>query len=86
MFFLQTQRNNRISKKIAYFSKKKKKKNKKKKKITKLKKKKKKKKKIQISREINSRILKIKNARFSGTFFCMNQNIQGDFQIYLSVS
>ena len=33
----------------------------------------------------NSRILRMKNAKFSGYHFCMNQNIKGDFQICISV-
>ena len=32
-----------------------------------------------------SRILMIKNAKFSGYWFYMNKNILGDFQIYISV-
>ena len=33
----------------------------------------------------NSRILTTNNAKFSGYYFYMNFNIQGDFQIYISV-
>ena len=33
----------------------------------------------------NSRILRSKNAKFSGYYFCMNTNILGDFQICISV-
>ena len=33
----------------------------------------------------NSRILRIKNAKFSGCYFYMNTNIYGDFQICISV-
>ena len=41
--------------------------------------------KIQTLRVNNSRILTIKNAKFSGYYFYMNLNIQGDFQICISV-
>ena len=41
-------------------------------------------KKIQTSREHNSRILKAKNAKFSGYCFYMNPNIWGNFQICIS--
>ena len=34
----------------------------------------------------NSRILRIKNAKFSGYCFYMNTNIWGDFQICVSVT
>ena len=33
----------------------------------------------------NSRILKIRNAKFLGHCFYMNTNIQGDFQIRISL-
>ena len=33
----------------------------------------------------NSRILRIKNARFSEYYFCINYNLLGDFQICISV-
>ena len=33
----------------------------------------------------NSRILRIKKAKFSGYCFCMNTNIKGDFQICIGV-
>ena len=36
---------------------------------------------LENSRANNSRILRIKNAKFSGYCFYMNTNIQGDFQI-----
>ena len=42
-------------------------------------------KKIQTSRVNNSRILKIKNMKFSGYYFYSNKNIEGDFQIRISV-
>ena len=42
-------------------------------------------KKLQTSRVNNSRILRIKNAKFSGYCFYMNRNIYGDFQICISV-
>ena len=42
--------------------------------------------KIQTLRVNNSRILTIKNAKFSGHYFCMNLNIWGDFQICISVT
>ena len=38
-----------------------------------------------MSRANNSRILRIKNAKFSEYCFYMNTNIQGDFQICISV-
>ena len=38
-----------------------------------------------MSRANNSRIPKIKNAKFSGCCFYMNTNIWGDFQICVSV-
>ena len=41
--------------------------------------------KIQILRVNNSRILRIKNAKFSGYYFSMNLNIWGDFQFCISV-
>ena len=40
---------------------------------------------MQKLRVNNSRILKIKNAKFSGHYFYMNLNIYGDFQICISV-
>ena len=40
---------------------------------------------MQISQINNSRILRIKNAKFSGYFFYMISNIQRDFQIWISV-
>ena len=40
---------------------------------------------LQISRENNWRILRSENAKFSGYCFYMNTNIQGDFQICISV-
>ena len=40
--------------------------------------------KIQTLRANNSRILKIKNAKFSGYFY-MNKNIWRDFQICISI-
>ena len=40
---------------------------------------------LQTSRINNSRILKIRNAKFSGYGFYMNTNIQLDFQICISV-
>ena len=46
---------------------------------------------IQISRNLqtswanNSKILRIKNAKFSGHCLYMNRNILGDFQICISV-
>ena len=40
---------------------------------------------LQTSRENNSRILRIKDAIFSGNCFFMNKNIWGDFQICISV-
>ena len=39
----------------------------------------------QTSRVNNSRILRIKNAKFCGYCFYMNRNIKGDFQICISV-
>ena len=33
----------------------------------------------------NPRVLRIKNAKFSGYFFRINTNIHGDFQICISV-
>ena len=33
----------------------------------------------------NSRILRIKNAKFSGKYFHLKKKIQGDFQICISV-
>ena len=41
--------------------------------------------KIQTLRVNNSRILTIKNAKFSGCYFYMNPNIWGEFQICISV-
>ena len=35
--------------------------------------------------KLNSRTLRIKNAKFSGWYFYMNKNIQGDFQICIRV-
>ena len=46
---------------------------------------KKKKKKMQILRVNSSRILTIKNAKFSEYYFYMNLNILGDFQFCISV-
>ena len=40
---------------------------------------------LQTSRINNSRILKIRNAKFAGCCFYMNTNIERDFQIYVSV-
>ena len=40
---------------------------------------------MQNLRVNNSRILKIKNAKFSGYHFYMNLNIYGDFQICIGV-
>ena len=40
---------------------------------------------MQTSRVNNSRILRIKNAKFSEYCFYMNTNIQGDFQICISL-
>ena len=40
---------------------------------------------LQNSREDNSRILRIKNVKFSGDCFYMNTNIYGDFQIFIRV-
>ena len=40
---------------------------------------------MQTLRVYNSRILKNKNAKFSGYYFCMNKNIKGHFQICISV-
>ena len=40
---------------------------------------------LQTSRASNSRILKIKNAKFSGYCFYIKTNIYGDFQICVSV-
>ena len=40
---------------------------------------------LQNLRVNNSRILRIKNVKFSGSSFYMNTNIQGDFQICISV-
>ena len=42
-------------------------------------------KKLQTTWANNSRILRIKNAKFSGYCFYMNTNIYGDFQICISV-
>ena len=42
-------------------------------------------KKLETSLANNSRILRIKNAKFSGYCFYMNTNIYGDFQISVSV-
>ena len=42
-------------------------------------------KKFTTSRANNSRILRIKNAEFSGYCFYINMNIKGDFQICISV-
>ena len=39
----------------------------------------------EISRANNSKIVRIKNVNFSGYCFYMNTNIQGDFQIFISV-
>ena len=39
---------------------------------------------LQISLENNSKTLRIKNATFSGCFY-INKNIDGNFQIYISV-
>ena len=41
--------------------------------------------KIQTLRVNNSRIVTIKNAKFSGYYVCMNLNIWEDFQICISV-
>ena len=41
---------------------------------------------LQTSRASNSRIHRIKNAKFSGYCFYMNNNIKGDFQICISVA
>ena len=41
--------------------------------------------KIQTLRVDNSRILRSKNAKFSGYYFYLNPNIQGDFEICISV-
>ena len=41
--------------------------------------------KTQTSRASNSRILRIRNAKFSGYCFYMNPNILGDFRICISV-
>ena len=38
---------------------------------------------LQTSRANNSRILRIKNVKFSGYSFHMNRNIQGHFQVYI---
>ena len=59
---LQTFRNNRICKKLAYFLRK-----------------------LQVSRANDSRILRIKNAKFSGYCLYMDTNIYWDFQICISV-
>ena len=40
---------------------------------------------LETSRANNLRILRIKNANFLGYCFCKNTNIQGDFQICISV-
>ena len=40
---------------------------------------------MQTVREYNSRIPRIKNVKFSGYYFYLNTNIQGDFQICISV-
>ena len=40
---------------------------------------------IQTLRASKSRILKINNAKFSECYFYMNTNIQGDFQICISL-
>ena len=37
------------------------------------------------SRINNSRILKIRNVKFAGYCFYVNENIQGDFQICISI-
>ena len=42
-------------------------------------------KKIQNLQENNSRVFRIKNAKFSGYYFCMNENKYGDDQICISV-
>ena len=42
--------------------------------------------KIKTSRVNNSRILRLKNAEFSGYNFYSNTNIYGDFQICISVA
>ena len=41
--------------------------------------------KIQTLRVNNSRILRIKNTKFSGYYFNTNTNVQGDFQFCISV-
>ena len=43
-------------------------------------------KKLQTLLVNNLKILKVKNARFSGYYFYTNLNIWGDFQICISVS
>ena len=40
---------------------------------------------MQTLRVYNSRIVSVKNAKFSGQYFYMNNNIQGDFQICINV-
>ena len=40
---------------------------------------------MQTLRVNNSRILRTKNAKFSGYYFYLKTNIQGDFQICISV-
>ena len=40
---------------------------------------------MQILRANKLRILRIQNTKFSGYYFYMNANIQGDFQICISV-
>ena len=40
---------------------------------------------MQTLRVNNSRILRTKNAKFSGYYFYLNTDIWGDFQIYISV-
>ena len=40
---------------------------------------------LQSSWANNSRILKIKNAKFAGYCFYLNTNIKGDFQICISI-
>ena len=40
--------------------------------------------KIQTLRVNNSRIIRVKNAKISGSCFYRNWNIKGDFQIYMS--
>ena len=41
--------------------------------------------KIKTSRVNNSKIVTIKNAKFSGYYFYMNLNIWGDFQIFTNI-